>query len=104
MSSNGCSAGSQELWRHSSPQDTQIHAFMKKLTKEYGLSLNNYNDLWNWSVSETAKFWEQLWHYTAIKAHRPYDRVSSPKPLVMVPSHSDGEFPAMAASRRAESF
>ncbi|KAB8231507.1 uncharacterized protein BDW43DRAFT_301704 [Aspergillus alliaceus] len=75
MSSNGCSLGSKELWRHSTPQDTQIYNFMKKLNADLGLSLNNYQDLWHWSVSEPAKFWEQIWHYTAIKFHKPYNRV-----------------------------
>ncbi|KAE8391781.1 hypothetical protein BDV23DRAFT_171362 [Aspergillus alliaceus] len=75
MSSNGCSLGSKELWRHSTPQDTQIYNFMKKLNADLGLSLNNYQDLWHWSVSEPAKFWEQIWHYTAIMFHKPYNRV-----------------------------
>ncbi|KAE8351511.1 hypothetical protein BDV28DRAFT_158679 [Aspergillus coremiiformis] len=75
MSSDGFYSGSEELWRHSSPQDTQIYNFMKKLNAEHGLSLNNYDDLWRWSISEPASFWEQLWHYTAIKSHKRYDRV-----------------------------
>ncbi|KAF7594708.1 hypothetical protein BBP40_008601 [Aspergillus hancockii] len=91
MSSNGFPAGSQELWQHSSPQDTQIHGFMKRLNEEHGLSLNNYDDLWQWSISETAKFWEHLWHYTAIKAHNPYDRVlESDKALFPRPNFFEG--------------
>ncbi|KAE8368266.1 hypothetical protein BDV27DRAFT_142081 [Aspergillus caelatus] len=75
MSSNGVSSGSKELWRHSSPQDTQIYDFMMKLNAEHGLALKSYNDLWRWSVSEPALFWEQIWHYAAIKSHEPYSRV-----------------------------
>ncbi|KAB8243188.1 hypothetical protein BDV35DRAFT_363741 [Aspergillus flavus] len=75
MSSNGVPTGSKELWRHSSPQDTQIYDFMMKLNAEHNLSLKSYNDLWRWSISKPALFWERIWHYTAIKSHKPYDRV-----------------------------
>lgn len=67
----------KELWRPSSPETTQIYDFMTKVNKKHGLSLNDYNALWKWSVSEPAKFWEEIWHYTSIKAHEPYKQVSS---------------------------
>ncbi|PLB43697.1 acetoacetyl-CoA synthase [Aspergillus steynii IBT 23096] len=75
MSSNGTSASSKELWRHSAPHTTQIYDFMQKSNQNYGSSLASYNDLWQWSVSEPAKFWEHVWHYTAVKAHKPYNTV-----------------------------
>lgn len=68
--------GVKELWRPSSPQTTQIYDFMTKASRKYNLSLKIYNDLWTWSVSQPAQFWEEIWHYTAIKAHKPYDTVS----------------------------
>lgn len=67
----------KELWRPSSPETTQIYDFMTKVNKKHGLSLNDYNALWKWSVSEPAKFWEEIWHYTNIKAHEPYAQVSA---------------------------
>lgn len=70
------STGPKELWRHSAPESTQIHDFMAKTGQKHGTSFGNYNDLWNWSISEPAKFWEEIWHYTGIKAHTPYDRVT----------------------------
>ncbi|GES59104.1 acetoacetyl-CoA synthase [Aspergillus terreus] len=72
---NGSSTGAKELWRHSAPQDTQIYDFMKKANEKYGLSMNNYNDLWQWSVSEPANFWEHAWNYTSVKTHSQYDQV-----------------------------
>lgn len=74
MATNG--EESKELWRHSSPHTTQIHDFIKTVNKEHLLSLDSYNDLWEWSIAEPAKFWEQVWKYTAIVAHQPYSRVS----------------------------
>ena len=67
----------KELWRPSAPEATQIHDFMTKVNKKYGLSLNDYKSLWKWSVSEPAQFWEEIWHYTKIKAHQPYQKVSN---------------------------
>ena len=68
----------EELWRPSSPETTQIYEFMMKANKKYGLSLNHYNALWKWSVSEPAQFWEAIWDYTNIKAHQPYKQVHLP--------------------------
>lgn len=68
--------GPRELWLHSSPRNTQIYDFMKESCHKHGLSFNTYQDLWRWSISEPAEFWEDVWHYTAVKAHKPYDRVS----------------------------
>ncbi|KAJ5832140.1 AMP-dependent synthetase/ligase [Penicillium riverlandense] len=65
----------KELWRPSAPETTQIYDFMTRVNKKHGLSLAHYNDLWTWSVSEPAKFWEEIWHYTSIKAHAPYQQV-----------------------------
>lgn len=78
MSSNGASASSKELWHHSAPHTTQIYDFMQKSNQNYGSALSSYHDLWQWSVSEPAKFWEHVWHYTAIKAHNSYSTVSGP--------------------------
>lgn len=64
------------LWKPSSPESTQIYDFMTKVNKKYDLALNDYNALWSWSVSEPAKFWGEVWHYTHIKAHQPYQQVN----------------------------
>lgn len=65
----------KELWRPSAPEATQMYDFMTKTSRKHGIPFGNYHDLWKWSVSEPSKFWEEIWHYTSIKAHTPYDRV-----------------------------
>ena len=69
--------GPEELWRHASPQTTMMYDFMTKASQKHGVSFDSYQDLWHWSVSEPARFWEDVWHYTAVKAHQPYETVSS---------------------------
>lgn len=71
------SMGAKELWRPSSPQSTQIYDFMTKTSQKYGIPLDTYHDLWKWSVTETSKFWEEIWRYTSVRAHKPYDRVGN---------------------------
>lgn len=69
------SADSEPLWRPSSPQITQIFDFGSKVSQKHGFSFANYNDLWQWSISQPVEFWEEVWNYTAIKAHTPFDQV-----------------------------
>jgi acetoacetyl-CoA synthetase len=78
----------KELWRPSSPEKTQIYDFMTKVNKKHGLSLNDYDALWKWSVSEPAQFWEEIWHYTHIKAHEPYKNVSIIEPTAQLISRN----------------
>ncbi|KAL4886400.1 hypothetical protein BJY04DRAFT_213170 [Aspergillus karnatakaensis] len=72
----------KELWRHSTPQSTQIYQFLKKTAEKHGLALSNYNDLWQWSIAEPAKFWEDIWLYTAINAHKSYNKVMGSETLL----------------------
>ncbi|PGH17613.1 acetoacetate-CoA ligase [Helicocarpus griseus UAMH5409] len=73
--SNGDVTVARHLWRPSSPESTKIYEFMSHVSKKYGLSLNNYHDLWNWSIAEPAKFWEEVWYFTGVKAQKSYDKV-----------------------------
>ncbi|KAH2239264.1 hypothetical protein V6Z88_006003 [Aspergillus fumigatus] len=81
------SAEAKELWRHSDPQSTQIYDFMQGLNRKYQLCLQNYKDLWQWSISRPSEFWEEIWHYTNIKAHKQYDRVMSSEKLLFPRPH-----------------
>lgn len=66
-----------ELWRHSSPESTQMWNFLQVVNKEKGLQLKNYKDLYNWSIAEVADFWAAVWQFTGIKASAPYEEVRS---------------------------
>jgi acetoacetyl-CoA synthetase len=70
--------GTKELWRHPEPEKSQIHAFLQHVKKKHVISGDTYNDLWQWSVDQPAAFWEEVWHYTGIKASRQHDEVRPP--------------------------
>jgi hypothetical protein len=51
---------------------------MSKMVVDPGSKWELLNDtLWKWSVSEPAQFWEEIWHYTKINAHTPYQHAQN---------------------------
>jgi acetoacetyl-CoA synthetase len=65
----------KELWRPSHPERTKLHHFKTLIAQKYKIPLRTYHDLWQWSVTQPANFWEEVWHYTSIKSHQPYSQV-----------------------------
>ena len=69
------SDNSPQLWRHAAPEKTQFYAFQQHVKQKQYITGDTYQDLWQWSVDHPDKFWEEIWHYTGIKASKPYDEV-----------------------------
>ena len=44
--------------------------FVKK-----GLYFRDYDDLWDWSVTDLEDFWESIWQFFDIQSHTPYQQV-----------------------------
>lgn len=65
---------SPQLWKHSNPEKTQFYAFQQHVKEKHKLEGDTYADLWQWSVDNPAAFWEEIWHYTGIKAQTPYEK------------------------------
>ncbi|MFK7923004.1 MAG: acetoacetate--CoA ligase [Bacteroidia bacterium] len=56
-------------------QNSRMHAFMQWVNTHHGLSLQGYDDLWQWSVDNIEAFWESIWQFFAVKSHSPYQQV-----------------------------
>ncbi len=56
-------------------QQSNMMHYLDWLKREKQLSFENYDDLWEWSVTNIAAFWESLWDYFAIKSSSPYNNV-----------------------------
>lgn len=56
-------------------ENTNLKAFERWLAEHRGLRFDNYEALWQWSVTELEQFWGALWEYFDIKASVPYERV-----------------------------
>lgn len=65
-----------ELWRHPSPESTRMWEFMHLIGKKYNLSLDSYDELYQWSIDNIALFWEEAWEFTGIKTSRHYNKVN----------------------------
>ena len=65
------------LWQPSAEQIKRSHMqrFQQQLKSQLNLSFANYQQLHQWSVDNPEQFWEQLWHYTDIRASEPYSAV-----------------------------
>jgi acetoacetyl-CoA synthetase len=65
------------LWKPSPDrtQSSNMYQFMQWINERFDLSLNDYPDLYQWSVDHITDFWESWWVYTDLITSRPYDQV-----------------------------
>ena len=52
-----------------------ITQYLNWLESEQGLSFNDYQSLWQWSVTEIEDFWQSLWQFFDIKATKNYTHI-----------------------------
>lgn len=55
--------------------NANIKKYMDWLFVKKGLYFNNYDELWNWSVTDVETFWESIWTFFNIKKTEPYRSV-----------------------------
>jgi acetoacetyl-CoA synthetase len=60
----------QKLWEHKDPKSTQTYKFMQHINKKYGKTFGSYDDLYQWSINNTADFWGEVWDYTGVRGTR----------------------------------
>jgi acetoacetyl-CoA synthetase len=60
------------LWEPSPDvvERARITHYRRWLAAERGLDLASYDELWQWSVTETAAFWESVWDYFGVLGQR----------------------------------
>lgn len=49
--------------------------FMNWLFIKKGLYFRDYDDLWDWSVTDLEDFWESIWQFFDVQSHSPYYQV-----------------------------
>ncbi len=52
-----------------------ITRYREWLNETRGLALEDYADLWQWSVDELEDFWASIWEFFEVEASEPYERV-----------------------------
>jgi acetoacetyl-CoA synthetase len=65
------------LWQPSQTQinNSKLMDFIKFVNHNYDFSINTYDELYNWSVTEIEQFWESIWKYSRIVHSNSYDIV-----------------------------
>ena len=60
----------KRLWEPSQGrvQSANMTAFIHGINQEYDQHIENYNDLWQWSVTHIADFWQEMWAFGKIIA------------------------------------
>jgi len=111
MAAKGVSEGDL-LWTPSDglKKRSRMHEYMQWLAKEKGLSFNDYQALWEWSVENVPDFWESIWQFFEVKASKAYSRVldgSMPRARWFEGAHlnyAEHVFRSMSAERPALMF
>ncbi|RGB37402.1 hypothetical protein C1646_694829 [Rhizophagus diaphanus] len=75
-----------ELWRPKDISKTEIENFRIKVNKKYNINLENYQQLWQWSVDNIQEFWAEVWDYTKLIYSVPYQQVLEDKPMDQIPA------------------
>ncbi|HUV55745.1 MAG TPA: acetoacetate--CoA ligase [Dehalococcoidales bacterium] len=65
------------LWKPTEEvrQKANITRFISFVNERYGLTIDSYDELYNWSVESIPDFWAAIWQFVPIKASRLYDEV-----------------------------
>ena len=65
------------LWAPSPERvaDANITRFQRFVSERYGVSFADYNELWQWSVTELADFWAAVWEFFGLDEVSGYDEV-----------------------------
>jgi acetoacetyl-CoA synthetase len=65
------------IWKPSEEVKKQanITRFISFVNKKYGLMIDSYDELYDWSIEELPDFWAAMWEFAPVKASRQYDKV-----------------------------
>jgi acetoacetyl-CoA synthetase len=65
------------LWEPSEERKNRanITRFIGLVNEKYGLEIDSYAQLWDWSIENIPDFWATMWEFGEIKASRGYDEV-----------------------------
>jgi len=65
------------LWSPSQERVRQanISRFIELVNRKYGLKIESYRELYDWSIEKITDFWAAMWEFANIIASRGYDKV-----------------------------
>ena len=65
------------LWQPSEErkQNSNMARFIEYINTKHGLNLASYEELYSWSIHNSATFWADMWEFGEIRASQEYDQV-----------------------------
>ena len=75
----------EPLWRPSAErvQNANITRFIRVVNEKYGLQLNDYESLYQWSITHREDFWVSVWDFGGVVHSKPYDKVLQDSPTMI---------------------
>ena len=49
--------------------------FINFINEKYGLKIDSYDELYDWSIEKIPDFWAAMWEFAGIRASHRYDTV-----------------------------
>jgi acetoacetyl-CoA synthetase len=66
------------IWTPKNPDQSQMAAFMRTVAARFGILLNDYQDLYHWSIAHPKLFWVELCQFFAINFDTPPQEILTP--------------------------
>jgi acetoacetyl-CoA synthetase len=67
-----------------------MYRYLNAINEKRGLELEDYDDLYRWSVDNIADFWASVWDFVGVTTSSGYDRVVD----------DPGKMPGASSARR----
>ncbi|RDL36366.1 Acetyl-CoA synthetase-like protein [Venustampulla echinocandica] len=65
----------RELWKHPNPESTEMYKMMQQINQKHNLNLNTFWELYQYSISNRAQFWDQCFQSLDIIHSGSYKQV-----------------------------
>ena len=63
------------LWKPKNIHKTHMFQFINYINWSYGLKLNSYRELHQWSIENIPSFWKEIWGQSEIIHSRQFDNI-----------------------------
>ena len=73
------------VWEPKNAGQTSMDRFREAVNKRYGLNLNDYHELWQWSCANLSPFWQAVWDETGIVSSKQAQRALAPDAVIYPP-------------------
>lgn len=73
------------LWKPSEERvkNANITRFIKYVNDKYGLKIDGYSALYDWSIASREDFWSAVWDFGPVIASKPYEKALEDSPTMI---------------------